>query len=347
MSEYEIEDCAYIGKRALVPNRELYNILYSEISIISLFLHADSFGYSLYEMYENSGSFAGLFVLRSDFKNVWPAIKTSSYQVCCVSAQVGEFVHIDKKLLDKVKKSDGRVLSTYILQRCLWPEDISLIASHKRIEYETCRHIIEGLGDSVQFQQQYQIMDYRADILFEIKHSSLSNIPSIILEIDEDGHAAYDNEKEKQRQAVCEYFTNRVVHISVSSRSTPREIKLEANKAVNKLKTIISELVAQYTEEISPEFFIERLNRYDIEKQYISFFYKKSDNGSSFRYDHESIGEFLGYVAGADKKYKRLRGLIDKHLDKGEDYTECEILSRDTSVPAQDTKKNMVVLAHR
>jgi hypothetical protein len=62
---------------------------------------------------------------------------------------------------------------------------------------------------------------------------------------------------------------------------------------------MINELVVQYTTEILPEFFMAKVDKYNIEKQFITWFYKPSN----FKYDHESVGEFLGYATGKDGKY--------------------------------------------
>jgi hypothetical protein len=341
MSDYSTVDCVYVGKRALTPDLTLYKNMYDSISIINLFIHADSFGYALYEMSDHNGQFIGLFLQYDDFKNIWPGTGSFNFEVCSINDQPGEFTQIDNKRLDKTKKADGKKLQTYILQRALWPTNESLVAKHKKIEYETCRYIIEGLGDVVHFKQQYQILEYKADVLFELKHTSLSSIPSIILEIDEDGHTGYDSSQEKQRQAVCEYFSNKVVRVSVPRKSTDQEIKNIAYKTVSKIKNMINDLVAQYTEDISPEFFMERVNRLNIEKKYITWFYKKSDDGSKFKYNHESVAEFLGYKAGCDTmKYKTFRGILKKHLDSGEDYIEKLLGDQSPSSFSQKEGKN-------
>jgi hypothetical protein len=323
MSDYTINECIYTGTRALVPNTLLYNGMYTNISLTDLFIHADSFGYSLYEMTDHRDTFIGLFINILNFKNIWPVHERHIvWDICSINGEPGEFVQIKDDILDKVKQADGKKLQTYILQRALWPDDDNMIAKYKKIEYEVCSHVINALGSLVNFKQQYQIMDYKADLMFELKHTSLSCIPSIIMEVDEDGHADRDTTYEKERHAICEFFANRVVRIPVPRSSTDRQLKVIANKAVTKIKNIINELTAQYAEDISPDFFMERLNKYDIEKKYVTWFYKKSEDGSRFKYDHESIGEFLGYKAGDNGQYRRIRELIIKSLDKSEDFVE-------------------------
>jgi len=325
IDEYDITDCEYNGKQAYFPNNVLYKSVYSNVNINNLFLHADSFGFSLYELYRES-KFIGLAVIRRDFVNHFPVHdRFYNYCVCNLSenkSDIGEFVMIDKNILDRIKSADGKKIQTYILQRALWHEDESLIASHKKIEYETCRMIIQGLGDMAVFKQQYNILEYKADLLFEVRHNTLTCIPTIILEIDENDHSDRNKEYEKERQLVCEHYVNRVVRVPVGRNATLIDIEKISTKFVEKIKNIINELIAQYTEEISPQFFIDRMDKYNIEKKYVEWFYKKGDSGTVYKYDHKSIGDFLGYKAGEDGRYKRIRDIIKSDLDEGEDFIE-------------------------
>jgi hypothetical protein len=337
MSDYSLNDSVYYGNLVNIPSLRIYGKEYENISVINLFLHAESFNYHIYEMFKNK-EFIGLFMLFSDFKLHWPIHERKfNWEVCSVGNSIGEFVEINHNILKLLLESDGRKLQTYILQRALWPNDASIIAKHKRIEFELCRLIINGLGDTVNFTQQAQILEYKADVLFMLKHTSLTCIPTFILEIDEDDHKDRDKSREKERQSVLEFYTNRVIRVPVSRSSNDEKLKEIANKTIVKIKNMINELVAQYTTEISPEFFMAKVDKYNIEKQFITWFYKPSENNSNFKYDHESVGGFLGYAAGKDGKYKFLKKLICDNLDINEDY--IEILRGENNLPPQNQGK--------
>lgn len=124
--------------------------------------------------------------------------------------------------------------------------------------------------------------------------------------------------------------------------STKRQLDVIANKAIERIRTISRELIAQYCEEINPEYFMQQIDRHDIERKYIDLFFKPTDRDvewdPKYKYDHISTAEFLGYKAGLDNKYKRLRDMIRRNLSEGEDYIETELFSRDIVVPAKEHK---------
>jgi hypothetical protein len=333
MTNYKITDAEAYVREANYSSENIKN-MYSSINLNNLIEHSYNFDYTIYEMYEDKKykNFVSMCITTTDFKNRWPSsLRLGRHGVLAADkGQIGFFMEITPDMLQKLKKCKGNDFKEYILQRSLWPEDETLI-SHKRIEYEVLMKIIMAMGNELSFTRQQDILGYKADLLFKLEYKNLTNVPSIILEIDEDGkedgmHKKYDNNKEIFRDSVCKHFANRVIRIPVPRKSTDRQLDVIANKYIERLENIVQDLVSQHMKDINPEYFIQYLNRHNIERQFIDLFYngctddeKLIDTDSPFKYDHRKAAQFLGYNAGKNGQYRRFRELIKNNLDN-EDY---------------------------
>ena len=342
-SNIEDYEYAFEAKRALFPKKSSYKNMYDNINLTGLFQHSEQFNYSIYEIYSDSTSeknFQHLAIYGEDFNTYWDLkgiLSTDRYKIGNV---IDSFVILHDDTFKNLKNTKSSALNIYRIKRLLWPDDKSIIA-HKKIEYEICSQIIGRLGSEVFFKQQYNILGYKADIMFEIKHKSLIKSLSILFEVDEDGHKDRPSDYEEKRHKVCEYFSNRIVRISVPRNTPIDKIQPYVEKSVKKLKSAIDELVAQYVEnECDSDYFISQLEQNNVEKKFINLFYHAGKYDDKYIYDHMTAGDELGYKEGADKKHKRLKGIIKNNLELGEDYILKEILLRDNIVPEQNKHKS-------
>src|SRR5262249_28734183 len=128
----------------------------------------------------------------------------------------------------------------------------------KKVEFEIFRLICdESLRSLCIFQHQANILGYFADCLFKLKSTILSGskIPDVILEIDENHHKK-QVENDDKRQKVIEAFGYRFIRISVNITSDKEELDNIVKEVGNKIKTLLSDLVLQFTPEITTEEFM-------------------------------------------------------------------------------------------
>lgn len=340
--DYDLDDCAFNGQLVNYSNHNLYGDMYNMINVDNLFIHAKNNSYSLYHMFNNEEEFVGIFIAYDSFKKVWGKSIPVYPEICRIGNSPCDFVQITEELLDKVKNKTKVKMSLYILRRLLWPDDTSLIATHKRVEFEVSYKVITRLGNKVSYTQQFEVLGYRPDLLFELKHTSLVNCPTICFEIDENNHDDRDPVKEQFRENVLRYYSNNVVRASINRDATFKQIDLCVETAVKKIEAIIKDLTAQYIREIDPEYFMREVDRYNIEREYVSLFYKtlteeEQQEYGKYIYDHESIGSFLGLKAGSDGRYKGLREKIKENLVVNMDYKEFKLTRKNFS--GQKSKK--------
>ena len=165
----------------------------------------------------------------------------------------------------------------------------------KRLEFEIGYQLINRLSDIVVFKHQENIMNYHADFLLELKNNHNRDIPSIVIEIDEDRHDDRDPEMEKFRQNVIEYFNNRFIRIPVKRNASQEEINKIVNDSVNRIRDLSTELILEYTLDINEDDFIKQVEDHNIDKAFIKKFLNGNSGDKVFKYTHQEIGEFLGY----------------------------------------------------
>jgi hypothetical protein len=167
------------------------------------------------------------------------------------------------------------------------------------------------------FKHQKNILNYQADFLLELKNNFNGDIPSIVCEIDEDGHASYTPEKEKFRQSVIEAFNNRIIHIPVKRTSTQKQIEEIAIKYEKIIRDLAKELTIEYGFEFDEQNFISILQDNTVEPAFIKMFFDNKTGDKKFRYYMSDVGDFLEY----DKKnnYQRLRTFLTSSPHFAED----------------------------
>lgn len=181
----------------------------------------------------------------------------------------------------------------------------------KKLEFEIAYKLVSNLSDVVVFKHQENILNFHCDMLLEFKNYLNRDIPSIVVEVDEDGHKDRLPEMEKFRQNVIEYFNNRFIRIKIDRNASKQEINKVVEDTVKRIKELSKELskelALEYTIEIDEEDFINKLQDYSIDKAFVSKFLKKDSTDKVFKYTHQEIGEFLGFPAR-----ENYRSLISK-----------------------------------
>lgn len=313
-------------KAEYISNNRKYDI---PVGIIS---HSKTFGYPLYILKDfDTDAIYSIGMLRSDW-HAFIGIKTfsdikraflcendqligdESYDFCCLTDQI----------LEKIKeyKNTGN-FNTYIFQNFLYPE--KTIKVTKKLEFEIGYKLICKLNDLIIFKHQQNIMNYYADFLLELKNNLNRDIPSIVVEIDEDDHIQHDKIKEKNRKEVIEAFGNRIISISVNRNATEKEINSIVDNYAVQIRQLCKDLIIEYSPEIKDDDFIRIIEEHNIEKTFIQLFFKKSENtmvSSIFKYSHQEIGDFLGY--SQTKNYNEfINNTIVSKFIEGKDYIIC------------------------
>ena len=151
---------------------------------------------------------------------------------------------------------------TYVAQRILFPDNQEITQKPtKKFEFEIGFQLLANLSDLLVFTHQKNILNYQADFLLELKNNLNEDVPSIVVEIDEDGHASYTAENEKFRQCVIELYNNRMIHISVKRTSSQKDIEAIVAKYSKSIRDLAKDLVAEYEHGIIQEDFIDTLHR--------------------------------------------------------------------------------------
>jgi len=202
---------------------------------------------------------------------------------------------ITPQVIDDLKNMKASKVETYVAQRTLCGDDIKLPT--KKLEFEIAYKLVSNLSDVVVFKHQENILNFHCDMLLEFKNYLNRDIPSIVVEVDEDGHKDRLPEMEKFRQNVIEYFNNRFIRIKIDRNASKQEINKVVEDTVKRIKELSKELALEYTIEIDEEDFINKLQDYSIDKAFVSKFLKKDSTDKVFKYTHQEIGEFIGFPA--------------------------------------------------
>ena len=106
-----------------------------------------------------------------------------------------------------LKDLKPKFFETYLAQRYIFPDNQDIIERPtKKFEFELGFHLFTLLSDLLVFKHQKNILNYQADFILELKNNFNGDIPSIVVEIDEDEHTSYTPENEQLRQSVIEAY---------------------------------------------------------------------------------------------------------------------------------------------
>ena len=244
----------------------------------------------------------------------------------CAEADV--YVCLTKGVLNGLRKATADNVSTYNAQRTLWPKDDFRSRLIKKVEFEASHLLTVALADIAVFKYQESHMNYRLDNFIVAKNNFDGTIPGVGVEIDEDGHDGYNKNEEKARQAVIESFGTRMVRLPVKRDVTQKALENAVKECAKKVRTLMRELVVDYTPEISSNDFIKHVEDHCIDKSFLSKFMDCETGDSVFRYRHDTAAEFLGY--DSNKNYQTFKAIFTDHKSdfvEGEDYrltTEAE-----------------------
>lgn len=230
MSDYTKDDATHIARRMTSQSQ-----INSEVDSDLLFSHSQLSRYSIYCLTGKEGGAddgdVAYGIMIQDHAKYWRTPKKGPKTIAITEDdEIMLFIDISKVMLDFAKNTipstekDG--ILTYFMQRMLWPdnEDIRNVPK-KKVEFEAGYQLWLFLGNTMTLTHQPNILNYRADMLLELKNALDIDIPSIGVEIDEDGHEAYDSNKEKERKEVIEYFDNILYRIPISRNASLEEIK--------------------------------------------------------------------------------------------------------------------------
>lgn len=287
-----------------------------------LYVHSQKFGYSLYKLYnETTDRFYRYALLPTDANIVWHTMIIGEYHILCQCEgdNTSEFVVLNTKFVNRLYEDRPSDINVYIIQRMLWPDDTDVRRGPtKKAEFELLYRLITSLSDLCVFQQQHKIANYKVDCLFALKINTISNIPEIGLEIDENGHRDRDPKKEQVRSLIIKQFVNRLVRIPIKRTASDNDIDLAAADAEKQIRLIFKDLVVDHSPDIDEKQFLDMVDKYNIDKTFVSMFFRKTEGDPIFRYSHTEIGEFL--ECSNVENYKHLCNFIKKELHEGEDY---------------------------
>jgi hypothetical protein len=292
----------------------------------NIIAHSKTFGYPLYMLKDfDTKENDSIAILRSDW-NTYIAIKSfvniKTAFLYDNDKMVGEdcydFCALSDDILENIQNYENTSnFNTFIFQKFLCPDKNFKVI--KQLEFEIGYQLICKLNDLVVFKHQENIMNYHADFLLELKNNLNRDIPSIVVEINEDDHKTYSKENEKCRKQVLEAFGNRVISIPVNRTATQKDIKNIVDKFAKQIRQLCQDLIIEYSPEIKDDNFIHLVEEHNIEKSFIQLFFKESENKNSiFKYSHQEVGKFLGY--SNLKNYDEFRNLIIKNFIKEKDY---------------------------
>ena len=275
-------------------------------------VHAKIYGYPIFEIISAHSSCGEkrYGILRNDWKTVF---KCEEHRMLPAYVKgdtcTNDYVLLNEENLLPMKDLKPRFFETYVAQRILFPDNQEITQKPtKKFEFEIGFQLLANLSDLLVFTHQKNILNYQADFLLELKNNLNEDVPSIVVEIDEDGHASYTPENEKFRQCVIESYNNRMVHISVKRTSSQKDIEAIVAKYSKSIRDLAKDLVVEYGHGINEEDFIETVQSNIINKVFLMMFLSMATGDVTFRYYMHQVGEFLGY--SNDTNYKQLRILL-------------------------------------
>jgi hypothetical protein len=281
------------------------------------------FGLNLYELYDNNkGYYKGLAWTRSSFEALFNV--DVIHRVATFNDEPSDFVRLRKYNLTKLKAQTEQ-LRVYILQRLLWPHKTFKVRT--ALEFECCYEVVVGdpeLAAMCIIEPQKDILGYRADCLFRIRISVLNGVkvPDIVFEVNENGHVSYSQEDEAKRRKVIEAFGYRFISVDLKRSASHQEIVTAAAEARTKLKKVVSDLILQYTPNLTAEHFLQVAADNDIDRQLLHIYFPTGTHETEFFIPHEVVARYLEYETyehetGGSKYFIEL---IKKKLTLHEDY---------------------------
>ena len=278
---------------------------------INITLHSKSCGYPLFRITDKiTNEEYSLGIIMEDWKTYFN-IPIEDIKLCQLSEQKESHFYacLTKEVLEDLVKIKSTYIETYVAQRMIFGDEVP--TPRKRLEFEIGYQLISKLSDLLVFKHQENILNYQADFLVELKNNLNRDIPSIIIEIDEDGHNDRVPAMEQFRQNVIEYFNNRFIRIPVNRNASQEEINKIVIETERRIRDLSKELILEYTVDVDEDDFIKQLEDHNIDKDFIKKFLNGDSGDKVFKYTHQEIGEFLGYTKGTNN-YERL-----KHTIKG------------------------------
>ena len=276
---------------------------------VNITLHSKSCGYPLFRITDKiTNEEYSLGIMIEDW-NTYFKIPIDDVKVCQLSEQKESHFYacLTKEVLEDLVKIKATYIETYVAQRMIFGDEVP--TPRKRLEFEIGYQLISKLSDLLVFKHQEKILNYQADILVELKNNRNRDIPSIVIEIDEDGHNDRVPAMEQFRQNVIEYFNNRFIRIPVNRNASQEEINKIVIDTERRIRDLSKELTLDYTVDVDEDDFIKQLEDHNIDKDFIKKFLNGDSGDKVFKYTHQEIGEFLGYTKGTNN-YERLRHTI-------------------------------------
>ena len=260
-------------------------------------------------------------ILRTDWKTHFKCEEISSV-FAYVKGDTSEHIYVllNEENLLHLKDLKPKFFETYVAQRYIFPDNQDIAERPiKKFEFELGFQLFTLLSDLLVFKHQKNILNYQADFILELKNNFNGDIPSIVVEIDEDEHASYTPENEKLRQSVIEAYNNRMIKISVKRASTQQDIEDIAIKYSKIIRDLAKELTTDYSFEFDEDDFTRILQDNTIEPNFIKMFFDNKTGDPKFRYYMSDVGDFLGY--SNKDNYEKLRTFLNgSHFEENVDW---------------------------
>lgn len=273
-----------------------------------LYLWCKIFGFTLLER-------------KDEYSFLYEEMKEFKLQFICCSVKIssGESnVKIIQFVTNESEfESPTNNFKIYCLQRLLYGKKCFSL-TRKRLEFETLFNLVKKNNENYSFIPQKNILNYYADCLFVLKSKLYEKFPSIVLEIDEDGHRDRDEENEIKRQRVIEAFNYNVIRINVPRGSSIQDIESISLECHEKLRMMFSDIMLEYNKDISFERILKISNGCGIDNYLSDLLFDNKTN--KFFCNHEDIGDYLGYSRFKKDGYKHFVILIKAHLEENIDY---------------------------
>lgn len=293
MPTYNSEDAVYISDHITTIDVDRIG----DTSTSSIINYSKIQGFPLYRLENKLTNNISYGIILQDWRTYFRILQESTRMANMRdSNEAYPFVELSDDTLSYLKQHKSEYIETYMAQRTIFPDDDRFFKeTRKNIEYEFVFQLATRISDLLVFSHQKNILNFHTDVLLEIKNNMNREIPSIVLEVNEDGHQGYSNESEQFRQNVIEAFNNRYFKVDIPRKASLVEIEELVKNIEIKLRNLSKELIIDYSTEINEEDFIKKLEGLNIDKIFIKKFLSNNTGDTVFRYTHEEVGEFLGY----------------------------------------------------
>ena len=314
MSKYTHDDATHVSKNInYTPD-----IIIQGVCVKNLYKHSQLCRYNIYQLTirikEDGEPDISYGILESDFRKYWRIHSKNSTPALSDADSVDVYTILDETTIKKAHNhkpsSETGGIETYFMQRTLWPDD-DVIPTRpvKKIEYETAFQLFLKLSDRMVITHQKSILNIRVDMIFELRDSLDLDIPSIGIEINEDGHKTYNKEDEQKRADVIKYFDNILYVVDIKRGSTLAEIKTAVNETAKNIIQKADDMLITYNPNISPKELENELLKNDFANHIVGQFLSNHNTGDKvFCLRHDIVGEYLGY--SNTETYKRFKGII-------------------------------------